>query len=70
MESLESTISSTSAEQKPKHRRKATKLPSRSFTLQPSQDEPMQPVEAMDVSSPVKVSDVGSPCLPVTELAN
>lgn len=63
MESLESTISSTSAEPKRKHRRKATKLPSRSSTPQPSQDEPMQAVEAMDVSGPVEFSDVGSPCL-------
>ena len=69
MESLESTMSSTSAEPKPKHRRKATKLPSRSSTPQPSQDEPMQAVEAMDVSGPVEVSEVGSLCLPVTEPA-
>ena len=69
MESLESTMSSTSAEPKPKHRRKATKLPSRSSTPQPSQDEPMHAVEAMDVSGPVEVSEVGSPCLPVTEAA-
>ena len=47
MESLESTMSSTSAEPKPKHRRKATKLPSRSSTPQPSQDEPMQAVESI-----------------------
>ena len=67
MESLESTMSSTSAEPKPKHWRKATKLPSRSSTPQPSQDEPMQAVEAMDLSGPVEVSEVGSPCLPVTE---
>ncbi|XP_015759354.1 PREDICTED: uncharacterized protein LOC107338632 [Acropora digitifera] len=69
MESFESTTSSTSAEPKPKHRRKATKLPSRSSTPQPSQDEPMQAVEAMDVSGPVEVSEVRSPFLPVTEPA-
>ena len=67
MESWESTNSSTRAEPKPKHQRKGTKLPSRFSTTQPSRDEPMQAVQAMDVSGPVEVREAGSPCLPVTK---
>ena len=56
LESLETASSSTSAKPKPKRkRRNDNKLPSRSSPLLSTQEEPVQAVEAMDISGPVEM---------------